>query len=74
MRFSVLINFGKNLMYVTTIGLVAILAPVFFEEKLMHPIFISREFMIQFYTPAIRNVIPQRIVCVCRECRENRVS
>ena len=46
------IKFGKNLMYVTTIGLVAILAPVFFEE-LMHPIFVVREFMIQFYAPAI---------------------
>lgn len=45
-------------MYVTTIGLVAILAPIFFEEELMHPIFVVREFMIQFYTPAIRNVIP----------------
>ena len=52
MRFSVLTNLGKNLMYVTTIGLVAILAPVFFEEELMHPIFVVREFMI-FYVPAI---------------------
>ena len=47
------IKFGKNLMYVTTIGLVAILAPIFFEEKLMHPIFVVREFMIQFYAPTI---------------------
>ena len=47
------IKFGKNLMYVTTIGLVAILAPVFFGEELMHPIFVVREFMIQFYAPAI---------------------
>ena len=41
-----LINFGKNLMYVTTIGVVAILSLVFFEEELMHPIFVVREFMI----------------------------
>ena len=47
------INFVKNLMYATTIGLVAILALVFFEEELMHPIFVVREFMIQFYAPAI---------------------
>ena len=52
------IKFGKNLIYVTKIGLVAILAPIFFEEELMHPIFVVREFMIQFYTPTIRNVIP----------------
>ena len=39
-------------MYVTTIGLVVILAPVFFEE-LMHPTFLVREFMIQFYAPTI---------------------
>ena len=45
-------------MYVTTIGLIVILAPVFFEEELMHLIFVVREFMIQFYTLAIRNVIP----------------
>jgi hypothetical protein len=41
-------------MYVTTIGFVAILAPVIFEEELLHPIFVVREFMIQFSTPAIK--------------------
>ena len=40
-------------MYVTTIGLVAILATIFFEEELMHPIFVVREFMIQFYATTI---------------------
>ena len=49
-----LINFGKNLMNVTTIGFVAKLAPVIPEEELLLPIFVVREFMIQFSAPSYK--------------------
>ena len=42
----------------TTIGFVAKLAPFFVEEELLHPIFVVREFMIQFSTPSYKNVSP----------------
>ena len=38
-------------MNVTTIGFVAKLAPVIPKEELLLPIFVVREFMIQFSTP-----------------------
>ena len=44
-------------MYVTTIGFVAKLAP-FILEELLHPIFVVREFMIQFYTPSYKKCKP----------------
>ena len=41
-------------MYVTTIGFVAKLAPFIPKEELLHPIFVVREFMIQFSSPGYK--------------------
>ena len=41
-------------MNVTTIGFVAKLAPFIHEEELLHPIFVVREFMIQFSSPSYK--------------------